>query len=229
MHIHGGNLLMTTGSHESAIKTFSSIYEKYKEPQALYQRAKCYVALSLLEEAFNDLSELIEKDLYKKLKKEEESMALADYMCLFAIHAVIKDHSLCQKGIEILNELMEDKEEKNSKNNPQLNYFKDWKLEGEYTHNEKYKDSIFERQDIYLYRGVLQFHQQNYLAALSDFNASYTTKQELETPCIDSRSQESKSHFNSIDTDLSDVGLCALNVNEYKFNAILCYILVYYF
>jgi len=40
MPMHKGNLLMTTGSHESAIKMFTSIYRKYKEPKALYQRAK---------------------------------------------------------------------------------------------------------------------------------------------------------------------------------------------
>lgn len=219
MHVHGGNLLMTTGAHESAIKTFSGVYEKYKTPQALYQRAKCYVALSLLEEAFKDLSELIERDLYRELKREEQDMALADYMCLSAIHAATKDHSISsyQRGINVLSELLEHKNAE----------------EGKYTDNEevekneKYKDGIFERQDMFLYRGVLQFHSRNYLAALSDFNASHTIKREMENVYVDSRSQmESRSNINSIDTDLSDVGLCALNINEYKFNTILCHILV---
>lgn len=40
MHIHAGDLLMTTGSYEDAIKAFTNAYEMDKSPQALYQRAR---------------------------------------------------------------------------------------------------------------------------------------------------------------------------------------------
>ena len=40
MHMHCGNLLMTTGAHEDAIKTFTGVYEEYGLANALYQRAK---------------------------------------------------------------------------------------------------------------------------------------------------------------------------------------------
>jgi len=145
-------------------------------------------------------------------------MALVDYKCLHAIYKAIKDREY-DKGIDILNELIEQKDLKE-----EVISNKDSAIDMEVVHNEKYKDSIFEKQDMYLYRGIMQFYLKNYLAALSDFDTSYFTKQEAENRYEDNKSQIES---NSIDTDLSDVGLCALNVNEYRFNIILCNILVH--
>ena len=87
------------------------------------------------------------------------------------------------------------------------------------------KENIFEREDFFLYRGVMQFYCKNYKQAISDFEESANVKKECKALTMPKEMIE-PSETSSIDTDLSDVGLCSLNVNEYQFNVILCYILV---
>ena len=40
VHIYAGNLLMTTGSYEDAVKAFTNAYDLKPLPQVLYQRAR---------------------------------------------------------------------------------------------------------------------------------------------------------------------------------------------
>ena len=46
VHVYAGNLLMTTGSYDDAAKAFSNADSVRKCPLAIYQRARCNVALA---------------------------------------------------------------------------------------------------------------------------------------------------------------------------------------
>jgi len=52
MHIYAGDLLMTTGSYDDAIKAFSNAYEMNKSPQALCQRARVLLELLIVSHCF---------------------------------------------------------------------------------------------------------------------------------------------------------------------------------
>ena len=56
VHINAGNLLMTTGSYEDAIKAFTNANSVQLCPVAIYQRAWCYLALGDISAAYNDLA-----------------------------------------------------------------------------------------------------------------------------------------------------------------------------
>ena len=58
VHIYAGNLLMTTGSYEDATKAFTNADDIHKSALALYQRARCNVALNNMGEALKDLKVL---------------------------------------------------------------------------------------------------------------------------------------------------------------------------
>lgn len=60
VHVYAGNLLMTTGSYEDATKAFSNADNIKKSPLALYQRSRCYVALTKTKEALSDLNKVVE-------------------------------------------------------------------------------------------------------------------------------------------------------------------------
>ena len=96
--------------------------------------------------------------------------------------------------------------------------------------NEKediYRENLFSNEDFYLYRGVLQFYLEKYNEAINDFEESLKNKQSEEN-CENSKSVDDSKSRDSIDTDLSDVGLCAVNINDHNFNIILFHILVKY-
>jgi hypothetical protein len=88
-----------------------------------------------------------------------------------------------------------------------------------------YKENVFNLEDYYLYRGVMQFYCRSYKQAITDLEESVRIKSEQKSLTL-AKELEEDSENASIDTDLSDVGLCAVNVNEYKYNIILCHILV---
>lgn len=48
MHIYAGNLLMTTGAYEDAVKAFSNAFELQPLGQALYQRARVLHFIQIL-------------------------------------------------------------------------------------------------------------------------------------------------------------------------------------
>ena len=82
-----------------------------------------------------------------------------------------------------------------------------------------YKENIFGQEDFYLYRGVMHFYIGEYHKAIADFEQSIVAKQEQKE---DSNDDTLSSGSNQ--TDLSDVGLCSLNVHESLFNIVLCLI-----
>ena len=55
VHVYAGNLLMTTGSYDDAAKAFSNADSVKKCALAIYQRARCNIALSEIDEAMSDL------------------------------------------------------------------------------------------------------------------------------------------------------------------------------
>ena len=63
----------------------------------------------------------------------------------------------------------------------------------------------------------------DYQKAIVDFEASIKTKQETKDEANDGGDTLSSA---SNQTDLSDVGLCSLNVHESLYNIVLCYILM---
>ena len=51
VHVYAGNLLMTTGAYNDAIKAFLNADTVQKTAVAAFQRARCYCALTDLENA----------------------------------------------------------------------------------------------------------------------------------------------------------------------------------
>lgn len=80
VHIYAGNLLMTTGSYEDAKKAFTNADNIHKSSLAMYQRARCNVALNSMNEALKDLNKVIEI-------MSTDKVALADRECLNALKA----------------------------------------------------------------------------------------------------------------------------------------------
>jgi len=78
VHIYAGNLLMTTGSYEDATKAFTNADDIHKSPLALYQRARCNVALNNMSEALDDLNKVLEN-------APSDKVAVADRECLNAL------------------------------------------------------------------------------------------------------------------------------------------------
>ena len=91
-----------------------------------------------------------------------------------------------------------------------------------------YKENIFSNDDFLLYRGIVQFYCKKYQQAKVDFEESVRIKKEYKSLSILKESDDQSENM-SIDTDLSDVGLCALNVNEFAYNIVLCNIMVRYY
>ena len=69
---------MTTGSYEDATKAFTNADNIQKSALALYQRARCHVALNNMSEALKDLNKVIEL-------ANTDKVALADRECLSAL------------------------------------------------------------------------------------------------------------------------------------------------
>ena len=96
-----------------------------------------------------------------------------------------------------------------------------------------YKENIFNKEDYYLYRAVMYFYSGEYEKSINDFEHSssimhsqkvlYPRNQFPDEPSGDEeRKDEDVVTVNSSQTDLSDVGLCSLNIHEYSFNTVLC-------
>ena len=51
VHVYAGNLLMTTGAYQDAIKAFMNADTVQKTAIAAFQRARCFCALTELEDA----------------------------------------------------------------------------------------------------------------------------------------------------------------------------------
>ena len=83
VHVYAGNLLMTTGSYDDAAKAFSNADQVKKCALAIYQRARCNIALGEIEEAMQDLIDVMELNPHDKI-------AYTDKECLLAITRAMK-------------------------------------------------------------------------------------------------------------------------------------------
>jgi hypothetical protein len=93
-----------------------------------------------------------------------------------------------------------------------------------------YKENIFNREDYYLFRAVMYFYSDEYEKAVSDFKQTskimhankniYKTQNNFTLTDEDEKEMDRISNDSS-QTDLSDVGLCSLNVNEFSYNITL--------
>jgi tetratricopeptide (TPR) repeat protein len=103
MHIYAGNLLMTTGSYEDATKTFTNADNLKRSPKALYQRARCYVALTNLKSSLQDLNKVLEIN-------PSDRIVLLDRDVIDALHSVSAmneyDESLILSKISVLGKLI---------------------------------------------------------------------------------------------------------------------------
>lgn len=285
---------MTTGSYEDAIKAFKNAYDIEPLPQALYQKARvkvflqlyqCYIALSVMEDAYTALSYLVESGKYKNIKSiDDQKSIITDNKCLTAIRIAVKNKKgetgIYKKSITILSHLIEQEGKLNpalsldkvealgNKNQDSKNKIfphnlshkapsklgagntfstlertqQSVKIDGAMISemqndeaetesaieekNNRYRENIFSQEDYYLYRGVMNFYSKNYKLAMTDFEMSASLKKETKT-LANPREAEEPSETASIDTDLSDVGLCSVNINENHYNIILCLILVF--
>jgi tetratricopeptide (TPR) repeat protein len=71
VHIYAGNLLMTTGSYDDATKAFTNANNIKKSPLALYQRSRCYVALTKTKDALSDLNKVVELSPNDKVARND--------------------------------------------------------------------------------------------------------------------------------------------------------------
>ena len=97
-----------------------------------------------------------------------------------------------------------------------------------------YKENIFNKEDYYLYRGVMQIYAGEYEKAMADLEQSsgimhankvLYEKNQFPDDEIDVGEPPADNASNaSSQTDLSDVGLCSLNIHEFSFNSVICFI-----
>ena len=94
VHAFAGNLLMTTGSYDDATKAFTNADKVYPCAFAIYQRARCYLALGDIKNSMNDLFQASEMYLKNNKNDFEEGdcatkhpnpIAMRDKCCLEAI------------------------------------------------------------------------------------------------------------------------------------------------
>ena len=156
--------------------------------------------------------------------KDDQKAILNDYKCLIAIRMAVKNKTgelkVYKKVTTMLTELIQE-----ANSNKTLRKTESIKGLDEYD-QERYKEDLFSTEDFLFYRGIAEFYSKNYKAAINDFEESIIAKRESEALTMPKNESITDNPYDSIDTDLSDVGLCAVNVNEYNFNIILSYIMV---
>jgi hypothetical protein len=109
-----------------------------------------------------------------------------------------------------------------------------------------YRENIFSIEDMYLYRGIFKFYSGDYKGAHENFERSWNKHLALKANARDELRQNKKLGIESeheamygkfpasqlvspihsvsnksLTTDLSDIGLCSLNVQEHSFNVLL--------
>lgn len=103
-----------------------------------------------------------------------------------------------------------------------------------------YYENVFSLEDLYLFRGVFNFYGRRYEQAAEDYalcqqakyeerslnpNAAHSNEHVAESLKAYSQSSTPMLSMNSSKTDLSDVGLCSLNVHETNYNVMLCHLM----
>lgn len=104
-----------------------------------------------------------------------------------------------------------------------------------------YYENVFSLEDLFLFRAVYNFYLGEYDAALTDYAHCQSIKLESDgkhkgnnVAGAMASGRESLMHYsrgstpllsmNSSKTDLSDVGLCSLNIHETTYNKLLCHL-----
>lgn len=193
----------------------------------------------MIEEGYKDLNELVVGGKCEELKSiDDHNMIIADYLCLLAIRLMVKgkDKASYKRSESLFARLLEEEVETDisfpGEINKVIKLFErkklQLKLSEEHVAQDKYRENLFSKEDFLLYRGIARFYLSDYQAAIKDFENSAIAKREANNQLNEEAKAEQQDNLNnSIDTDLSDVGLCAVNINEQHFNIILCYIMVY--
>lgn len=184
------------------------------------------------------MSELVIKEKYKELKSlEDRSMIVVDYLCLVAVRLMTRnkthDKAAYRRSEALFTRLLNEEtgldfpEEVVRVVELSQALKSELEIREEQPGQEKYRENLFSKEDFLLYRGIARFYLNEYEAAIKDFESSAIAKKEANNQLGgEGRGEQSENMYNSIDTDLSDIGLCAVNVNEQHFNIILCLILV---
>ena len=243
---------------------------------ALYQRSRCYVALTKVKEALTDLNKVVELSPNDKVARNDRDCLKCLSMCTGAD----VDSTSVDKSIVALTQLI---------NNEKIVYFQKQLLHSSIVHHpsqiipsanrtkidkirtikkmrEKrrmkslelgdesidddeydldievedigeiddqavadesnyYKENIFNKEDYYLFRAVMYFYSDDFEKAISDFkqtsrimHANKTLHQTQNNFAIDDGGDVDNVSHASSQTDLSDVGLCSLNVHEFSYN-----------
>jgi len=276
VHVYAGNLLMTTGSYDDAAKAFSNADSVKKWALAIYQRARCNIALSEIDDAMKDLNNVMELNPHDKI-------AYTDKECLYAITQAIdifkqnlgeEDQKReISKLTNILTRLTNKDFNTSNLNNKNtvtrthaqiipnvkrikleklriMNYLKKKEkdryisevkgepltIEREYTEKDEdlveeaeailpysyYKENIFSEEDFYLYKAIMGFYSGEYDKAQKDFSLSLVKKDENKDDNDNSDTESETSN----QTDLSDVGLCSLNIHESKYNQAVWFLIL---
>jgi len=98
VHAFAGNLLMTTGSYEDAMKAFTNADSVQHCAFAIYQRARCQLAIGDIEGASQDL--LQANNMYNQNsdfhenKMHQNPIVLRDNICL---HQLVESMHLLQE------------------------------------------------------------------------------------------------------------------------------------
>lgn len=162
-----------------------------------------------MEEAFNDFNAIHQMKEEKIEELELQHSIAQDSQCLFTLRKAVQSNmenpQVCKEVIEALSkQLGEGKKQENNV--------------------IEYTENVFSKEDFYLYRGVIRFYSLLFQDAIADFEQCIKIKKDIKS--FYNEGEEEKSLNSSTETDLSDIGLCSVNIHEYQYNLILCYILV---
>lgn len=83
-----------------------------------------------------------------------------------------------------------------------------------------YHENIFSPEDFFLYRAIFNLYGGNTTKAISDLERSAELKQMSKDENENSDSDSESSN----QTDLSDIGLCSLNIHERQYNIMVCHL-----
>jgi tetratricopeptide (TPR) repeat protein len=165
MHIHAGNILMTSGAYDQSIKAYTNAYKLKAIPMALFGRAKCYVAICSISKALADIT-LVARNEPEKFKIDLECLKILHKLCKDCIVKVAQGKGVDEKvwsqalvKLKNLIALLTSKaKKKNTQSPPKL-----------MENIELDNTSIFSCEDLMLYKGVINFYLKKYQAALNVF------------------------------------------------------------
>jgi len=161
MFLNSGNFLMTNGAYEDALKSFTEAYElsDRKNPLALYQRSRCYIALSQLMKSYEDLK--IVAQLVPEDKIVESDLLILESIVKGSMGKEIKDFQI---PIELLNKALKIDTCEENHDPKDKTYVADYQEV-----KSTYRENIFSKEDIFLYRAVFHFYAKDYDKSISVF------------------------------------------------------------